>query len=144
VQKILVGVDTSVRAPLVLNYGVELAQQLRARLTVIRAVPLPVEFPIEALSIAPDALPTKLLEVAEQALDQLVANVPKEFLERKEARLGTPWQVLCDAAKEYHVDLVLIGTHGYRVLDRIIGTTAARVVNHAPCSVLAARVSEQS
>ena len=36
-------------------------------------------------------------------------------------------------------DLVVIGSHGYGGLDRLLGTTAAKVANRAPCSVLVVR-----
>ena len=38
----------------------------------------------------------------------------------------------------------MIGSHGYGGLDRILGTTAARVVNHALCSVFVVRASAES
>ena len=38
--------------------------------------------------------------------------------------------------------MIVIGSHGYGGLDRILGTTAARVVNHALCSVFVVRESE--
>jgi nucleotide-binding universal stress UspA family protein len=38
--------------------------------------------------------------------------------------------------------LIVIGSHGYGGLDRVLGTTAARVVNHALCSVLVVRPPE--
>jgi nucleotide-binding universal stress UspA family protein len=38
--------------------------------------------------------------------------------------------------------LILIGSHGYSGLDHLLGTTAARVVNHADRSVLVVRHPE--
>lgn len=139
-QKILVGVDASDRAPEVLRAAIDLAKRNGARLFVLRAVGLPVEFPIEAMTDSPEGLPARLLAATERSLDALVLGVPqREPVERIEARIGTPWQVLCDAARELDADLVVIGTHGHSALDRLLGTTAARVVNHAPCSVLVVR-----
>jgi nucleotide-binding universal stress UspA family protein len=38
--------------------------------------------------------------------------------------------------------LIVVGTHGRHGLSRIVlGSTAARVIEHAPCSVLVARHS---
>ena len=54
-------------------------------------------------------------------------------------RIGRPAQVIVDIAAELQVDLIVLGSHGFDVLDRVLGTTAARVVNHAPCSVLVVR-----
>ncbi len=138
-QRIVVGVDTSDRAAFVLSEAIALAQAGRAKLIVVRGIGLPVEFPLEALSIAPDAMPATLQKITQQGLDRFVAKVPPDVFERAEARIGTPWQVVCDAAKEHHANLVIVGTHGHGAIDRLLGTTAARVVNHAPCSVLVVR-----
>jgi len=35
-----------------------------------------------------------------------------------------------------------MGSHGYGFLERLVGTTAARIVNHARCSVLVVRGEE--
>ena len=141
---ILVGLDASIRSERVLAAALEMAEKYAARLVAIRAVGLPIEFPIEALTTSPEGLPARLLDLTQRQLEQFVARVPRERLDHVEARLGTPWQVLCDAAKEMDAGAIVIGTHGYSALDRIIGTTAARVVNHAPCSVFVVRNAHET
>jgi nucleotide-binding universal stress UspA family protein len=42
-------------------------------------------------------------------------------------------------ARELSVDLIAIGSHGYSPVDHVLGTTAAKVVNHADRSVLVVR-----
>ena len=54
-------------------------------------------------------------------------------------RIGAPWSAICQAARENDVDLVVIGSHGYDALDHVLGTTAAKVVNHSDRSVLVVR-----
>jgi nucleotide-binding universal stress UspA family protein len=46
---------------------------------------------------------------------------------------------VCETAKADGVDLVVIGSHGYGGIDRLLGTTAAKIVDHAPCSVYVVR-----
>jgi nucleotide-binding universal stress UspA family protein len=53
--------------------------------------------------------------------------------------LATPWDGICRAAIELDADLIVLGSHGYGALDRVLGTTAAKVVNHADRSVLVVR-----
>jgi nucleotide-binding universal stress UspA family protein len=53
--------------------------------------------------------------------------------------LGAPWEAVCSAAREVSADLILIGSHGYSGIDRLLGTTAAKIVNHADRPVLVAR-----
>jgi nucleotide-binding universal stress UspA family protein len=137
---IVVGLDTSSRAAGVLAQAVLLADKLGSKLVVVRAVGLPAEVPVEALGIAPDALPDTLLRLARRALDELLAGVPENLVESVETQLGAPWQVLCKVAADRKADLLVIGAHGHTMLiDRVLGTTASRVVNHAPCSVLVSR-----
>jgi len=138
-RRIVVGLDQSPRGAVVFNTALEIARSSGAKLDVVRAVPLPVEFPMEALSISPDALPGRLLEHAQKQLEKTVAGAPKEVLDKVESQIGTPWQVVCDFAKERNADMIVVGTHGYSGLDRILGTTAAKIVNHAHCSVLVVR-----
>ena len=52
---------------------------------------------------------------------------------------ATAWDGICHAARELDVDLIVIGSHGYGAIDRVIGTTAAKVVNHADRNVLVVR-----
>jgi nucleotide-binding universal stress UspA family protein len=139
IHDIVVGVDRSETTTAVLAAAIKMAERNGAKLHLVRAVPIPVEMPIEALSIDVQSLPSRLLAHAQGEIDQLKSKIPAEHLGSVEVRLGTPWQVLCDIAKERKVQVLLVGTHKYNMLDRLLGTTAARVANHAPCSVFIVR-----
>jgi nucleotide-binding universal stress UspA family protein len=53
---------------------------------------------------------------------------------------GHPARVLCDVTKEVRADLLVIGASGRSGLwAGVLGSTADRVVDHAPCSVLVVR-----
>ncbi len=52
---------------------------------------------------------------------------------------AAPWDGICRAAREHDADMIVIGSHGYGALDRLLGTTAAKVVNHADRNVLVVR-----
>jgi nucleotide-binding universal stress UspA family protein len=134
-MNIIVGLDRSDVSKVVLAEAITFAQKFQGVLHVVRAVPVPVEMPLEALSIDPEALPARLIDHAQRDVERLVEGTPKELLGSVEARVGVPWQVLVDAAKEKDAALLIVGTHRYGVIDRLLGTTAARVANHAPCSV---------
>ncbi len=50
---------------------------------------------------------------------------------------GVPHEEILKFAEENAVDLIIMGTHSRKGLDRVIfGSTAERVVRHAPCPVL--------
>jgi len=142
-DRILVGLDASVRAEGVLKAAEELARRAGGKLILFRAVGVPIEVPQEAFSMSPASLAELLQAEARKHMDQLAATVPPELLLEVFVEVGTPWQSICHAADQRNVDLIIIGSHGYSGLDRLIGTTAAKVVNHAKQSVLVVRAPER-
>ena len=54
---------------------------------------------------------------------------------------GRPYEKILKFAGENKADLIVIGTHGRKGLDRVIfGSTAEKVVRDAPCPVLSVRL----
>jgi universal stress protein F len=138
-KKILVGVDGSPRQRAVLDAAADLARRLDARLVVLRAVKLSGELPPEAW-LMPEGEVTSILERrAKVAVEEAAKDLPPDFVEGLRVDIAEPWRAICSAAEEEDVDLIVIGAHGYGLLDRMLGTTAARVVNHADRSVLVVR-----
>ncbi|UQA62573.1 universal stress protein [Polyangium aurulentum] len=141
-HRILVGLDASPRSKNVLDAALDLARRTSSKLVLFRAVGIPVELPPEAYALPPDSLGDLLEAEARKFLEREASAVPAELLGGVKVAVGTPWQAICDAAKQENVDLIVIGSHGYRGLDKLIGTTAAKVVNHADRSVLVVRAPE--
>jgi nucleotide-binding universal stress UspA family protein len=139
-KRILVALDGSPRAGDVLAAAVDIARTRGTRLVLLRAVGLPAEVPQDFWKTTEEPLLDVLKKRAEQYLRDEVANVARDVACDFEVTIGAPWQAICDAARALQVDLVVIGSHGYSGLDRVLGTTAAKVVNHAHCSVLVVRV----
>jgi nucleotide-binding universal stress UspA family protein len=55
-------------------------------------------------------------------------------------REGDPSAVIIEMAEKDGVDAVIMGTHGHSgVKQWLLGSTAQRVVQHAPCAVLTVR-----
>jgi len=135
---LLVALDASQRAPKVLDTAIDLAKRTGAKLRLLRAVGLPPEIPMSPFGVTPEGFLQMLIDEGKQQVQKMSALVPKELLDGVDTR-GTPWASICEAAKECNADLIVIGSHGYGGLDRLLGTTAAKVVNHAECSVLVAR-----
>lgn len=51
--------------------------------------------------------------------------------------VGNPKSVIVNYAEEKAIDLIVLGATGKGAIQRaLVGSTAAYVVNHAPCSVL--------
>jgi nucleotide-binding universal stress UspA family protein len=138
-KRFLVALDSSPRASLVLAHAVELASKLGARLVLLRVSGIPIGVPLEAFVSSPVELAEMLEKVAQDELQRQADGVPPALLEKMLTLMGTPWDGICSTAKQENVDLIIIGSHGYAGLDRILGTTASRVVNHADRSVLVVR-----
>jgi nucleotide-binding universal stress UspA family protein len=138
-KKILVGIDGSRVQARVLAEAVELARRLDAELVLFHAVSLPTELPREALSASPDSVGDILITRARKDIDALLRSIQPPLRARARVELGTSWKQILEAAKAEQASLIVIGSHGYGGLDRLLGTTAAKVVNHADRSVLVIR-----
>jgi universal stress protein F len=142
-KKLLVCVDGSPRERGVLNAAIALAGNSGAKLVLFRSVGIPVELPNDAYSMAIDDVPALLEKRAKAALDALASTAPPGLVAGTRVVIGNPWQSIESAAAEEDVDLIVVGSHGYQALDRVLGTTAAKVVNHADRAVLVVRAPER-
>jgi universal stress protein F len=142
-RKMLVALDGSPRERDVLAAAIAIGRSTGARLVLFRSVGVPLELPKEALSISPDEIQKLLESRAKQELDLLQNEVPIEIRGNARILVGNPWQSIERIAGEEDVDLIVIGSHGYGTLERVLGTTAAKVVNHADRSVLVVRAPER-
>jgi universal stress protein F len=56
-----------------------------------------------------------------------------------EIRSGHPYKTILDKAGEVEADLIIVASHKPGLQDYFLGSTAAKVVRHAKCSVLVVR-----
>ena len=135
-SRILAAYDASSGALLALQTAVELAAQAGGRVLLTEAVEeLPARYPHQP--------PPELLTESERV--QHAVTDLKETIKRQthpelidlEVSAGKPWQFICDAAAQRGATLIVLGPHGHRRFgDILLGSTAERVVRHAPCPVL--------
>jgi nucleotide-binding universal stress UspA family protein len=137
-KRILVGLDGSPAQTEVLDVAAGLATAFGAKLILFHAVAIPVHLPQQALAVPPTDVGGLLSDMARTQLEEL-AQARAELVERLQVEIGTAWRAVCDTAKADAVDLVVIGSHSYGGIDRLLGTTAAKIVDHAPCSVYVVR-----
>jgi nucleotide-binding universal stress UspA family protein len=79
-----------------------------------------------------------------QALVQRIAELLRSKGLKATAAVeeGDPKSKIVDSAKEWRADLVVLGSHGRKGLDRfLMGSVSEAVVHHAPCSVEIVRMS---
>jgi nucleotide-binding universal stress UspA family protein len=141
-KTILVALDGSPRARYVLSEACSLAEKYQAKLVLYRALGIPPEIPTYYWRSTTLDLAPLLLENAEKELKELAKAIPSTLGVSMKTELAVGWDGICQTAKRLNADLIVIGSHGYGGLDRILGTTASRVVNHADRSVLVIREPE--
>jgi nucleotide-binding universal stress UspA family protein len=87
------------------------------------------------------SLPANIIDKSlSSARDELkaIANATGRKME-VEVRTGHSYNTILDVAEEKDVDMVIIASHRPGLQDYFLGSTAAKVVRHAKCSVLVVR-----
>jgi nucleotide-binding universal stress UspA family protein len=105
-----------------------------ARIILINVVE---DIPTYVAAELPSGIIEKSKERAREALEEMVreANVQASV----EVRSGQTHRAILAAAEERNVDLIVVASHRPGLQDFLLGSTAARVVRHATCSVLVKR-----
>ena len=132
---ILVPIDMSHIAEGKANIDIAVKQaEVGAKIMLLNVVE---DIPTWAAVELPANLIDKSLQAAQDEL-QAIANasgIPMEV----EARTGHSYKTILDVADEKQVDLIIIASHQPGLQDYFLGSTAAKVVRHAKCSVLIIR-----
>ena len=132
----LIALDGSSHAPRVLAEGAVFARATGARVVVFRAIVIPPDFSPAGAGGTLDSLPAYLEQEARRELTALTASILDLSYEIRVEHGIQPWQSILAAADAVRANLTIIGSHGYHGWDRILGTTAAKVVNLAQRNVL--------
>jgi nucleotide-binding universal stress UspA family protein len=136
-KRVLVAYDFSADSQLALSYGLSLAQEYQAELHLIHILPHRVEPEIALLPVSDES------RFQDAALN-LQGAVPEEaslWCEVKQAvREGDPYKEVLDYAEANDIDLICMGGSGAgsKIME-MLGSTADRVLRHAPCPVLISR-----
>lgn len=140
-QHILLATDCSEMSNAAARRAAKLAQQYNATLTILHVVDyFPEDLPVEW--IAPENVDPAgyLTDKAGAALTDLakqlgVADARREVVMSSRAARHEIVRV----AREWHADLIVVGSHGRRGVAALLGSTANGVLQSAPCDVLAVR-----
>ncbi len=95
------------------------------------------EIPTWAAAELPGGLMEKSIESSRGEL-QTIASASDKKME-VEVRTGHSHSTILEVAKEKAADLIIIASHRPGFQDYFLGSTAAKVVRHANCSVLVIR-----
>jgi len=151
-KRILVAIDYSLLSQTVFDHALELAQQNQAKLLIFHCMtadvvtltpPLPGE-----MGISPEIM-HQSYQVESLRLSQQTRQV-QEMLYRycqiarqagvtatSEYKITEPGEGLCQAAKQWGADLIVMGRRGRSGLTEVIlGSVSNYVMHRAPCAVL--------
>jgi len=138
-SRVLAALDGSSRAPGVFEVAANLAERLGARLYLFHAIFVPPEFPAAAAGgtgVDGDPLVGHLGEQAWRRMRTLAEARPGVAVEEYLLGSGQPWRAILECADRIDADLIVIGSHGYSRVERMLGTTAAILANRSQRSVL--------
>jgi nucleotide-binding universal stress UspA family protein len=140
-KRILVPVDFSEPSLRALRYAAGLAEQFGASILPLYVAEHVLYFD-EAVTFPGrnvlEEMQRKLSELARSEINELLPVYPQVLT-------GKPWSGIVEAAREHGIDMIVMGTQGRTGLEHmLLGSTAERVVRHAPCPVLVVRGTEPS
>ncbi len=144
-KKILVPIDFSELSGGVIQAGVDIAQHREAEVTILHVAKetdylshYGGEFPGTSVSVS------KLREDAWMELDGRLKDLVKRLTNSPKVSTeliwGNPVRDIVRIAESEHFDLIVMATHGRRMLSRFfLGSVTEEVIRRAPCPVLAIR-----
>ena len=137
-EKILVAIDGSDASDHAYAKALELAALTRAKLTA-----LAIEGPLPAYAATVGEV-DEVKREKDEFFSGLAARAQREATEAGveisiEIRPGHPADLISRTAADGGYDLIVIGHRGHFVRDHLLGSTADRVSEHAPCPVMIVR-----
>jgi nucleotide-binding universal stress UspA family protein len=131
-KRILTAVDFSVNSLAAFRIAAEMASVHSAALHLLHV--------IEALPSGPGEATMEFVQKANEAVEQLVGS-SQPALEKvtltTEVASGRAFDEIVNRARDWHADLIVLGTKGTTSLEEILlGGTAEHVIKESPCSVL--------
>lgn len=140
-QRFLVPLDFSEYANQALDYAINLASKLGARLTLLHVIQ---SLPLGGVDMGVTLPYTYIQDLEAEIMENMHAcleRVTKAGLEGEIVVVhGVPFHEIIETAKAQQVALIIMGTHGRTGFQHVLlGSVAEKVVRLAPCPVLVAR-----
>ncbi len=141
ITKILCAVDLSEHSKQVAEYAATLAQKLGASVLVVYTAPSLSQY--VGFHVPPNTIENFVGEIvtgAEQSMQTFVAENFPGIDAQGQVLIGYAAEEILNRAAEEHVDMIIMGTHGRKGIDRILfGSVAEKVVKNAKIPVLTIR-----
>ena len=142
IKKILVPIDFSEHSTNILQTACHFAEKLSANLILIYVVEdLSSLYRFSIPHISFDQLEGEMMQSADTKMENfLTENINPAIVYKSKIISGPVAEEIINAATTEHADMIIIGTHGYKGMEKMLmGSVAAKVVHSAPCPVLTLR-----
>jgi universal stress protein A len=145
-RRILVPIDFSDHSKKALQYAIPFAEQFKTSIDLLYVVE-PAIYPAD-FSFGQVGFPAVEDELRQRGAEELEGLIKREIGTRVNARssvrTGKAAYEIEQYAREESIDLIIIATHGHSGVEHVLfGSTAEKVVRHAPCPVLVVRLAEK-
>ncbi len=146
IKKILLPTDFSEGSKNALPYAMELAKQYNASLYLIHVIyDLSQASGLHVPHVNLDQLYLEIEATAKKELERFGLEELRGLNVHREIIRGVPYEEIIKFAEKNQIDLIVIGTHGRKGLEKVFfGSTAEQVVRRAPCAVLTVRLPKKS
>lgn len=149
ITHILVPMDFNPASDAALACAKDLADKYHAQLSLLHVVTDPKATGLWTPEVYVPAIPEtreRFLREAKERLENAVTAEERTRLRVTiEAAIGAVVEKIQDFARERHVDLIVMGTHGRRGLAHLfLGSVAEELLRSAPCPVLTTRAEIES
>ena len=143
-QKIICALDLSEHSKTVAEYACMLAKAMNASIVAVYAAPTLTQY--TGFHVPPNTIDSFVGEIvsgAEKAMAQFVAENFEGVETKAEVVVGYAAEEILEIAEKEEADLIVMGTHGRKGIDRILfGSVAERVVKNSHLPVLTIRPSD--
>lgn len=137
--RILAAVDRSKRNDLVVQAAINAGRRIGGRIDLLHVISIPPDLPSNLWGMSSSKVYDILAKSAREELEGLLQKMPVELRGELIIDVGVAAHQICYQAKERDFDLVILGAHGYGLVERTLGTTAAKVVNNIDRTVTIVR-----
>ena len=138
-NKILVPIDFSERSITVLRNAVDVAGKFEAELNIIFVVEdFSSMFEFSVPHISSDIQEEAMKRGAEKKMENFLnENLNSSVASQSKVLIGQVVEEIIRFAEAEGIDLIIMGTHGYKGLERmLLGSVVEKVLRMAPCPVL--------
>ncbi len=145
IQTILVPTDLRPESMIALRYALTLAKQFNANLTLLHVLEEPYSSDTEVEAGAEGSL-----DPEEGRRERELASLEKDLRAlhqncRSCFRIGTPFEQIVREAKNIHASMIVMSSHSYGWLDRVVRGSAAETILHStPCPLLVVKEPAKS